>query len=47
MRKLKGYGGYKGQLPFKCFNYGRIEHVVSKSPYKEDSGDEVEDHSRK
>ena len=32
---------YKGKLPFKCFNCGKIGHFQSKCPYpKEDSEDE-------
>jgi hypothetical protein len=34
IKKLqKGSGKYKGKLPFKCFNYGRIEHFTNKCPY--------------
>ena len=33
IKKLqKEYGKYKGKLPFKCFNYGRIEHFANKCP---------------
>jgi hypothetical protein len=43
IKKLqKGSGKYKGKLPFKCFNCGRIRHFANKCPYpkKEDSDDE-------
>lgn len=43
IRKLKkGSGKYKGKLPLKCFNYGKIGHFASKCPYpkQEDSDDE-------
>jgi hypothetical protein len=34
IKKLqKGSGKYKGNLPFKCFNYGRIGHFANKCPY--------------
>ena len=49
MKKLqKGRGKYKGNLPFKCFECGKIGHFASKCPYKEnrDSGDD-EDHEEK
>ena len=37
----KGLGKYKGNLPFKCFNCGRIRHFQAKCPYpKEYSKDE-------
>ena len=35
LRRLKkGSGKYKGKLPFKCFNCGRIVHFVSFKPAK-------------
>jgi hypothetical protein len=42
IRKLqKGSGKYKGKLPFKCFNCGKVSHFSSKCPYpKEDPEDE-------
>jgi hypothetical protein len=33
-RLKKGLGKYKGKLPFKCFNYGRIGHFSNKCPQK-------------
>jgi hypothetical protein len=37
----KGSWKYKGKLPFKCFNYGKVGHFASKCPYpKEDPKDE-------
>jgi hypothetical protein len=42
IRKLqKGSRKYKGKLPFKCFNCGKVVHFSSKCPYpKEDPEDE-------
>ena len=44
IKKLhKGSRKYKGKIPFKCFNCGRIGHFQAKFPYpKEDSKDEVD-----
>jgi hypothetical protein len=33
-RLTKGSGKYKGKLPFKCFNYGKIGDFESKCPHK-------------
>ncbi|XP_057866023.2 uncharacterized protein LOC131073574 [Cryptomeria japonica] len=45
VHKLKrGSGKYKGKLPLKCFNYGKIGHFASKCPYEkeEDKSNEKE-----
>jgi hypothetical protein len=33
-RLKKGSSKYKGKLPFKCFNYGKIGHFANKCPHK-------------
>ena len=34
MRKFKcGTDMFKGKLPFKCFNCGKVGHFASKFPY--------------
>ena len=35
VRRLKtGSGKYKGKLPFKCFNCGKVGHFSAKCPHK-------------
>lgn len=52
-RLLKGSKNYKGKLPFKCFNYGRIGHYASRCTYREDfvrrpnDGNKGRDNNRK
>jgi hypothetical protein len=34
MKKLKkGTSKFKGKLPLKCFNYGKVGHFSNKYPY--------------
>ncbi len=33
-RLTKGSGKYKGKLPFKSFNYGKVGHFTTKCPHK-------------
>ena len=42
IKKLqKGSGKYKGKMPFKCFNCGKVGNFAAKCPYpKEDPEDE-------
>ena len=45
MRRLQlGTGRFKGKLPFKCFNFGRVGHYAAKCPYEEnhDKGKQFE-----
>jgi hypothetical protein len=42
-RKLKkGTNKYKGKLPFKCFNFGKIGHFSNKFPYSKDKENDEE-----
>jgi len=49
VRKLKkGSRKYKGKIPFKCFNCGKVVHFVDKCPYsKDESSDDEEYHNVK
>ena len=38
----RGSAKYKGKLPFKCFNYGRVGHYVSKCPFKKTKNQTLE-----
>lgn len=42
VRKLKKRSGkYKGKLPFKCFNYGKIGHFSTKCPYDDNDKENI------
>ena len=43
----KGFGKYKGKLPFKCFNYGKIGHFDKKYPYPNHQVNDEEVHNQK
>lgn len=43
----KGIGKYKGKLPFKCLNYGRIGYFASKCSYKESRDSKKRDKVKK
>lgn len=48
VRKIKkGFGKYKGKLPFKCFNCCEIGHFAAKCPLVKSYNDDEEDHDTK
>ena len=48
MRNLKrGIGKYKGKLPLKCFECGRIGHFSSKCPYAKNPNSDDENNCKK
>ena len=48
IKKLqKGSRKYKGKLPFKCFNCGKIGHFHSKCPYPKKESEDEDDKSKK
>jgi hypothetical protein len=48
-RLKKGSCKYKGKLPFKCFNFGKIGHFANKCPHKrkDQTCDDEEKHKHK
>jgi hypothetical protein len=43
----KGTDKYKGMLPLKCFNCGKIGHFANKCPYDKKSDSDEEDDPKK
>ena len=47
IKKLqKGSRKYKGKIPFKCFNCGKIGHFQSKCPYPKKDYEDEDDKSK-
>ena len=50
MKKLQvGTGKFRGKLPFKCFDFGRVGHYATKCPQKNnhDKGKDLEKGNRR
>ena len=47
IKKLqKASGKYKGKLPFKCFNCGKVGNFVAKCPYPKEDPEDEEDKNK-
>jgi hypothetical protein len=43
----RGIGKYKGKIPLKCFNCGKIGHFGAKCPYDKNVDSDDEDYHKK